>query len=95
MGARHRRARLNYVAAHGNPPYVCDHCGCALETLEVVHHRDHDSWNNSVENLAAMHKGCHNVHHGIGQNHPPEVIARIVASNYKPGGRWGPRVDRH
>ena len=77
MSGYNKIARLVFVRVNGAAPYICAHCHSELITLEVVHHKDENNRNNDPSNLASMHKGCHNVHHGIGQNHSPEVIERI------------------
>lgn len=80
MGAQHRKARITFKKEHGDePPYTCEYepCGKEMTTLEVVHHKDENMYNNDVSNLAAMHKGCHNLHHGIGQKHSPEVLKKL------------------
>lgn len=84
MGAQHRMARITFKREHGDePPYRCEYEPCSKEmtTLEVVHHKDEDKYNNNPSNLAAMHKGCHNLHHGIGQNHSPEALEKIRSAH--------------
>lgn len=40
---------------------ICETCGCD-ESL-VVHHRNEDRYDNRVENLQILCRGCHNRHH--------------------------------
>lgn len=59
-----------FIAHHGDPPYVCEHCGELVVQLTgrtkgcgVVHHKDENRQNNDISNLAAMHRECHVSHH--------------------------------
>lgn len=46
----------------------CEKCGKDLKDathyLWVIHHKDHDQSNNSIDNLALWCKRCHQIHHG-------------------------------
>lgn len=76
----HYIARRVYREHHGPPPYPCDFCDKQVTVMGhkgVIHHRDENKDNDAIENLGAAHKGCHNVHHKIGQDHPPEVLEQL------------------
>ncbi len=68
-GGTKRRKRSQYrevFLAHNGPgPYAC-YFECSnpvmFEEL-VVHHKDHDHTNNSLDNLVPAHRLCHNGHH--------------------------------
>lgn len=76
-GALYRRL---FVAAYGVGPYTCGHCGEDVETLEVVHHIDHDHFNDVLENLQAMHRSCHGVHHRTSQALSEDTKRKISAA---------------
>lgn len=63
---RRRRSRYRemFFATNGIGPYECFFCNEEVEfSLVVIHHVDHDHTNNSIDNLAASHRKCHNGHH--------------------------------
>lgn len=67
-GAKKRkrtRYRELFFAHNGAGPYECYfECGVPVSFQEVVvHHTDDDFTNDTVENLAAAHRVCHNGHH--------------------------------
>lgn len=58
------RYREIFFAYNGVGPYACYFCGddVSFDSI-VVHHIDENETNNSVENLVATHRVCHNGHH--------------------------------
>lgn len=50
----------------------CERCG-STEFL-VVHHRDHNHYNNSLENLETLCKSCHQVEHEVWKNFTKGIV---------------------
>ena len=75
----HNRVYRRILLDEGGP-WVCFLCNEEMTTLEHVHHVDHDPWNNSRENLVAMHSACHNREHHIGLVHTEDAKSRISES---------------
>ena len=63
--------RATFIEAHGPWPHPCLFCGGEVDgqtmprgpTTAVVHHVDGNVRNNSPENLAPAHQGCHASYH--------------------------------
>jgi hypothetical protein len=68
-GGPTKRKRSKYrelfFANNGSGPYLCFFvCGEKVKFQEVIiHHVDGDHTNNSIDNLVACHRICHNSHH--------------------------------
>jgi hypothetical protein len=71
-------ARVDYVAlfleAYGDDPARCAHCACGLWYAKwVVHHIDHDHFNNDSKNLMALCRACHAAEHHVGRRDSEET----------------------
>lgn len=49
--------------AKDNLPFICTRCSFSDERALVVHHKDRDRKNNSVENLEVLCCNCHSILH--------------------------------
>ena len=75
-----------FFAANGFGPYTCFHCGQPVYFDEVIiHHLDHDHWNDDPDNLAAAHPPCHISHHHNGK--AVTAHARLNMSRSHSGAR--------
>lgn len=52
---------------------ICYNCSCKAISPEV-HHLDHDSTNNDLQNLAVLCHSCHKLFHRIPKQ--PKIIAK-------------------
>ena len=71
-----------FFAHNGCGPYTCFGCDEKLAFSDSfdVHHRDADHKNDTLENLVAMHNGCHIKLHKTGRIVSIETRAKISAS---------------
>lgn len=59
-----RRYRKAFFEKYGEGPYECVFCLNDVDNTEViVHHFDHDHYNDAPENLVPAHRSCHIKHH--------------------------------
>lgn len=72
------------LAFYGPLPHPCYWCANTVDTLSVrkmpggvVHHLDHDHYNNQVENLVFAHATCHASHHNSGKVMSESAKAKI------------------
>ena len=91
-----KRYRKIFIEQYGSFPHPCYfNCGKNVEGYTVpcdryaavVHHIDGNPLNNSSENLATGHWGCHSSYHNKGRVTSPDVIAKMAASNSTPQKR--------
>ena len=70
-----------FFAHNGCGPYTCFGCSEKLAFSDSfdVHHKDTDHKNDTPENLAAMHNGCHIKLHKTGRIVSMETRAKISA----------------
>lgn len=71
MGYKQRSrnlARSRFWDNHDHDSYECPDCGRGLDEIRSdtfeVHHKDGDAYNNSMENLVALCRPCHNIREG-------------------------------
>lgn len=80
MPAKYKKMRVNgkQVSVHR---YVMEqHIGRPLLITEYVHHKNHDRFDNRIENLEIMSPKEHAQHHNIGRKHSDETRARVSQS---------------
>lgn len=51
---------------------ACERCGCTTDLL--IHHRDRNRYNNSLENLETLCKRCHQIEHKCWENFTKGIV---------------------
>jgi uncharacterized Zn-finger protein len=104
-----RKGRASYVYikvflnANGQGPWLCEYCSELIHKRGrhanegIIHHRDHNKFNDGVENLCILHARCHIQHHSIGENnsfygktHTPEMREHLA--NKQRGRKLSPET---
>lgn len=75
-----------FVDANGMGPHTCYFCDGTMARIEAIHHINHDHSDNSVDNLAAAHTGCHSRYHmsGISLTRQTSSRASVTWNRRKP-----------
>jgi deoxycytidylate deaminase len=82
--------RAVFEEANGIGPHGCYFCGVIMPWPEVIHHLDHDHFNNVPENLVPAHANCHTSYHADASAGLSHVGALI--DNPKTSGPWTRRA---
>lgn len=69
--------RIIYREHHGDGPFTCSHCLILIDGEYVIHHIDENHFNHAIENLTAVHRGCHQKIHMTGKSLPEETRKKI------------------
>jgi len=78
-------------------PSVC--ARCKKKPAVLVHHKDGNRWNSSLDNLERLCKRCHQLEHNCAANLPSKVqfkprICVMCANEFAPTGPRGVRCPR-